>query len=228
MKYVFGNWKANKNYSEVQSWISEFQSKPLEIFEGVVEIVICPPYPFITTLHEAFASTPWIKIGSQDISYYGAGRYTGEVPAHSLGDIVSYSIIGHSERRSNFNETNTIIDQKAQNALESGIEPLVLIRDGNDTIPSNVSFVCYEPSSAISTGEGNIVQHNVPVQDIIEQKSLLSIPADFKFIYGGSVTTDTIHEYARVKEIDGVLPGSASLDPEAFYHIARAFVELQN
>lgn len=214
MKYIIGNWKANKNKAQAKAWIGEFLELSLENFQDKVAIIVCPPYPFLTLAHKAFKDTP-IQLGSQDISFFHAGSYTGEVAANTLADLVSYCIIGHSERRRYFKETDATVAQKTANVRDFEIEPIVCVRGISDQIPKNVKIIAYEPVHAIGTG------NNESVKKILEVKKCLHLDPDTIFIYGGSVIPDNSEEYLGSDEIDGVLLGGASLDPKKFYKIIK-------
>ena len=220
MKYLIGNWKANKNIAETRQWIDTFMSHDLNILKGHVEVVLCPPYPFIPLFADAFADHSHLHVGAQDISQFGAGTYTGEVAAHSLQGMVDFVLIGHSERRKYFSEKDNTVDQKAQNALGAGIEPIIIINDTKAIIPNGVTFVAYEPVESISSGK-LIKGQETPVSDILEKKNQLSLPSGAKFIYGASTAPYNVRDYVENPEIDGVLPGAASLNAEDFYTMAE-------
>lgn len=220
MKYIIGNWKANKNAAEVQKWIDAFKAKDLAVLAGHVEVILCPPFPFIPVLDWAFKEFDHIKIGAQDVSQFGGGEYTGEVAAHSLEGIVQYILVGHSERRKYFQETDGSTEQKAEATQSINAEPVVLVRSAKDQIPLGVQFVGYEPVDAIGTGD----TESIPA--IIDMKNELGVDASQKFIYGGSVKSHNVRDLVSVPEIDGVLVGGASLDPEEFYTILERCLHL--
>lgn len=215
MKYVIGNWKANKNLTETASWFDIFLSKDFTAVQGKVEIIICPPFPFLLYAKDRVQKFPFIKIGAQNISHFDSGPHTGEVSAANLKGVVSYSLIGHSERREFFNETDEHLIKKTDLALNCGITPLYCIRGESDVIPPSVQFVVFEPVSAIGTGQ------NVPVEEIVIIKNNIHLTADQKFVYGGSVSAGNVRSYLENPYIDGILPGGASLDPEEFYAIIQ-------
>ena len=220
MKYIIGNWKANKNLSETRSWIDTFMSKNTDVLKGRVEIVVCPPFPFIPLFDEAFRDHDHLHVGAQDISRYGAGTYTGEVSAHSLQGMVDFVLIGHSERRKYFDEKDNTVDQKVQNALSADIEPIVIVNDTKAIIPKGVSFITYEPADKISSG--TLVEgQNEELDVVLEEKAQMKLPKKSKFIYGASVAPYNVRGYMDNPEIDGVLPGAASLDPNTFYELAE-------
>ncbi len=223
MKYFIANWKANKNLKEALLWVDELKAllveskKTLDAIEAEeVKIIICPPYPLIIPISEALDKIKKIQFGSQDLSFYNAGAYTGEVAVRTLEGIVSYSIIGHSERRKYFKDSDASVDQKVQLANEHGIEPIVCVRDAHDLIPKGIKIVAYEPIEAIGSGA------NQPVEETLVMRHDLHIGRDVTFLYGGSVNEQNASEYTKHNEIDGLLIGGASLDPESFYKIINS------
>lgn len=213
MKYVIGNWKANKNINETAKWLDEFLKMDFSWIKNQVKIIICPPLPFIYPLKEKTKDLPYIKIGSQDLSAFEEGAYTGEVTAKSLAGLCDFAIIGHSERRQHIKETDEILFKKAAMAKKYDIEPVYCIRDEKDKLPGDILFVTYEPVWAIGTGK------NATLDDVLSLKQKLHLPPGKKFIYGGSVTGENVNQYLKSDEVDGVLPGGASLDPLQFYKI---------
>lgn len=221
MKYIIGNWKAYKTFSEAQDWMKSFISiikKRADIQKGLEEkqicFIMCPPYHYLSFLSEQVKGMDQVFIGSQDVSVHDPGKYTGEMPAALMKDMISYAIIGHSERRSLRNETDEEIETKVSHTYAQGIEPIVCIRGADDPIPDEAGIVAYEPVEAIGTGS------NMACRDVIDMKENLSLPPHMTFLYGGSVTRDNCEEYLSSPQIDGLLIGSASLDPEHFIDIA--------
>lgn len=219
MKYIIGNWKAHKNYNDAEKWIAEFCQYDLTSLEGKIEIIVCPPIPFLPLFKEKTKHYSFIKTGSQDISAYNEGAYTGEVVSKNLDQIADYCLIGHSERRRIFGETDQILFKKVEQALKFNIKPLFCIRGSDDQLPTQSEFVIYEPDEAIGTGK------NEPVETVIKVKNALSLSSSHKFIYGGSVTEKNANIYLTSKEIDGVLPGGASLNPLQFYQICTSALQ---
>jgi triosephosphate isomerase len=221
MKYIIANWKANKNMTEVQNWVTKFTMQlPTnemlmnKLQNNAVMLIICPPFPFIEALKPLEKIAPNIKIGAQTVSAFVDGAYTGEVTAKSLAGMISHAIIGHSERRSHFAETDESLADRVKNAKEQTIEPIYCIRGTEDAIPSDVMIVAYEPVEAIGTGM------NMPSNQVTEKKKLFQLPANSAFIYGGSVKEESAEEYLTNSDIDGLLIGGASLQPETFIAIA--------
>lgn len=220
MKYFIANWKAYKNLQETLEWIDIFTEK-LETDQAVrsklqnnnTHVIICPPSPLLFLFSDLIKRYPNISLGAQDISAYDEGSYTGETTGKSLRGVVSHVIIGHSERKRYFNETAEIIQKKTTQALANTIAPLVCFEKPQELLPNNADFFAYEPPSAIGTGK------NESLQNVLEIKKLLTFKKQYLFIYGGSITEKTIHEYLQSDEINGFLIGGASLDPVHFYTI---------
>ncbi len=211
---VVANFKANKTWAEVSDWIDTVGPKVGQ-FPGTV--VICPSIAFISQVSQKIESGSWqIKVASQDISKFEGGAYTGEVAASQIKDQVSYSIIGHSERRQNFGEDDKTLEAKVQNANAVGIKPIFCVQDENTLVPEGVKIVAYEPVFAIGTGTPDTPENAEAVGKSIKAKG------DFIVLYGGSVTGDNAKSFLKAGTIDGLLVASASLDPQSFLKIVEA------
>lgn len=213
MKYILGNWKANKNFVEVKQWIYTFQ-REYRAHEDVT-LGIFPPYPFISYVQGKLKDSRNVFVGSQSISSFEKGSYTGDVTATSLEGVAEYTIIGHSERRKTFGESDEQLAQKVTQALAHKIVPVYCVRDENDPIPAGVTMVAYEPVAAIGTGQNELPEQTVAM------KRKMKLPHGCIFIYGGSVTEKNAADYFATGEIDGFLIGKASLDPKQFIQIAE-------
>lgn len=209
MKYFIANWKANKNLKDAKEWADIFIKKA-NIGNKNLTVIICPPYPLIFSLNEKFKNIKNIFIGSQDVSMYEEGSYTGETSAKTMVGITTYGIIGHSERRKYFSETNNILFKKYEMTKKYEIEPIFCVRDEKDPIPESARFIAYEPVYAIGSGI------NEPAEKTVEMKKKLKIKKNNIFIYGGSVNEKNAIDYLHTNEIDGFLVGKVSLDPNRF------------
>src|SRR3989338_6951417 len=189
MKYIVGNWKSNKNLSEATAWLDAFTSYELGLFKNTVRVAIAAPFPLIALVKDTLRAFPWVKVASQDISPFGAGSYTGAVSTHNLDHLIDYCIIGHSERRKYFGETDTLIAAKTDIAHSSNIWTIVCVRSAQDIIPPHADFIAYEPVGAIGTG------HNEPLENVLAVKKMLSIPSSSYFIYGGSANPGNARQY---------------------------------
>jgi len=198
----------------MKQWIYTFQRE----YKAREEILvgIFPPFPFLSYVQGKLKDFKNVFVGSQTISSFGHGNYTGEVTAETLNGIVSHTLIGHSERRKIFQELPDQLAQKTREALAHSIIPIYCVRDENDHIPEGVTFVAYEPIEAIGTG------NNEAPSQVLERKKKLALPSDALFIYGGSVNEKNIGEYCAAGGIDGFLIGGASLDASLFVRIIHA------
>jgi len=210
MKYLIGNWKANKNIGETHEYIEKFTALYKESDDRTV--IVCPSYHLLSSVSR-ISGLPRVSVGSQDVSTKPFGSFTGEIAAPSLKGMVEYVIIGHSERRKHFGETDDILAAKTKQALDTGLTPIYCIRDEKDAIPERVRFVAYEPVAAIGTGQ------NEAPEKVLAMKQRLTLPANAVFIYGGSVNAANAGSYLNTGEIDGFLVGKASLDPASFLAI---------
>lgn len=213
MKYFVANWKANKNLDEALRWIDIF-AKQLPEKNGA-KIIICPPFQLLYSLAEKIKKLKNIYLGAQDISAFNNGNFTGEVTAKMLKNLIQYSIIGHSERRKYFSETDKEIEKKVIQAKKNQIEPILCVRDEKDKIFPQVKIVAYEPVFAIGTGI------NESPEKVLFMKKRLNLKSNTIFLYGGSVNEVNIKKYLSTNEIDGFLIGAASLDPIRFSHIIK-------
>src|SRR3989344_1160961 len=154
---IVANFKSNKTWDELAAWLEEIGPKT-NSFPGT--IVVCPSMAFISEAAQKVKDAGWkLKIGSQNISAYEVGAYTGEVAASQINDQVAYTIIGDSERRQYFGETDAILAEKVNLALKSQITPILCIQDENTPIPAEAKIVAYEPMFAIGTGNPDTPQN---------------------------------------------------------------------
>lgn len=213
MRYIFGNWKANKNFAEVREWLHGFEREYRKTAQTTIGVF--PPFPFISYVQGKLKDCKNVAIGAQTLSSYEKGSHTGEVTATTLEGIVDYVIIGHSERRKEFRETDAELAQKVEQALLHKMKPVYCVRDEHDPIPPGVEIVAYEPVAAIGTGQ------NEPPEQTVAMKKKMKLPKNCIFIYGGSVTEHNAYDYFATGEIDGFLIGKASLDPHQLLAIAH-------
>lgn len=224
MKLLIANWKASINKSETSEWLTTFlnyvdtNNLDAKLAEKDTTIVICPPFPLISTVSEQLEIYQHIKTGSQTISTVGQGAFTGEVTAELLKHYVQFAIIGHSERRKQFNETEEKIAEQIENCTSNGISSILCVRNEQDKIYPGVTAVAYEPVDAIGSG------HNAPIEDVIAMKQKLTLPENTSFIYGGSVDEQNIASYLQSGEIDGFLVGTASLHADSFIKLVEVMI----
>lgn len=214
MKTLIANFKSNKTKAEMQDWINRFFSFP----EAPVEVILCPSSIHLGLFPEH--RTARQLVGVQDVSPYPAGAYTGAIAAGNLaGYGVTHAIIGHSERRKHFGETNLEIARKIHESLEAEIIPILCVTKDEivsqaEAIPLSERerlLVAYEPIESIGTGHtdslASIVETLQRIRDVFRPQ---------KTIYGGSVSPTTTSEILKNESIDGFLVGSAALDVDKF------------
>lgn len=252
-KIIVGNWKLNKNLTEVAEWVDGMRILLKDVdYQKYLDVIVCPPYPYLLGMVDLLDDLG-LNVGAQDVSEYEEGTYTGEVSAKMLSEIVSYVLIGHSERRKFFKEDLSIIKNKTNKALMSGMTPIVCISDNvwENGLPSpkyNEKYFLnqlevvikglskkdsekiifgYEPPSAISKQKGGKgFGQAADVNGVVKTVELVkTIVPNNRVVYGGSVKADNVMSYLSQEVIDGVLPGSASLHAQDFGAMVTSAVE---
>ena len=240
---IAGNWKMNKTIKEGLEFIEGIKGKT----EGNAEVLICAPFTLLKDLKEATKGTN-IKIGAQNMHYENSGAFTGEVAAANLVELeMDYVIIGHSERRQYFNETDESCNKKVLKAIEVGINPILCCgetleeREANKTIEkvkgqiekglANVDskdiekvVVAYEPIWAIGTGKtATAEQANEVISEIrnVVRAMFGDLADKVRIQYGGSVKPENVAEIMGQSDIDGALVGGASLKAEDFLGLLK-------
>ena len=237
---IAGNWKMFKTVGEAASFFAEVKGKA-EI-DGV-ESVICAPYTTLPALVEAAKGTT-IGIGAQNLHFEDNGAFTGEISGVMLKDLgVQYAIIGHSERRAYFAETDGIVNKKVHAAFKHGLTPIVCVGEkleereagqtkevckvqteaalqGLSAEQAAKTVIAYEPIWAIGTGKSSTAADAEDViayiRDIVKTVSGEATAQAVRIQYGGSVKPNNIAEYMAQPNIDGALVGGASLEPASY------------
>lgn len=205
------NFKANKNLKETLDWIDAVG--PSLPKSDSLKIVACPSFTALSEAKKAILVGNYpIILGSQDLSSFPPGAYTGEEPAKFLSEFIELSILGHSERRTNFGETDKIVAKKVSQAFENSIIPLVCVETPQMSIPSNCKLVAYEPVFAIGTGSPDTPENADNIALEIKNKA----GADTEVLYGGSVNHENIKAFIQRENINGCLVGTGALDPGEF------------
>jgi len=252
-KIIIGNWKLNLDHLEAIQLLQKINYSLPEDIEENIEIVLSPSFTSLRSLQTVISSDKLkIKLSSQNVSQYSSGAYTGEISASQLKKLdIEYAIVGHSERRTLFNEVDSVINDKVNRLIDSDIVPIFCFGESIDERKSGTYLnfienqineglkglrkdkvkklvVAYEPIWAIGTGEvaslENIVEVLDYVKNIINKKPFFN-DDNIKFIYGGSVSPDNAEDILNSKIVDGALVGGASLDANKFLDIIKA-VEL--
>lgn len=222
-RLIVANWKSHKTLPEAIDWTKKFRSfieSHRQKFEkpGAPLIVIAPPYPFLFQVAELLTGLPNVSVGVQDISPFPAGKYTGAVSTRNLEGLpITHAIVGHSERRRYFRETNQEVANKVDLLIEAGITPIICvdqpyIDSQAYLIDKKLRMKCvvaYEPLESIGTGLSQEVAKVLPIVDEIKAAF-----GNLPIIYGGSVDVENIDTYLLAT--DGVLVGGASLEVEEF------------
>lgn len=211
---IVANLKSYKNLDEAKAWLEEFSKYKDEIQSlQNKEIIICPSFPYLFSFSSVISEN--IKIGAQDISPFDEGAYTGEVNAKQIKDFAQFVLVGHSERRTNFGETEDMLLKKVELSLKYGLEPIFLFQNKEDTIPNGVKIVGYEPVFAIGSGNPDTPHNADNIANLAKAKG------DYQVLYGGSVKSENVKSFTSKDNLSGVIVGGGSLDPEEFIKIIQ-------
>lgn len=240
--FIAANWKMNKTLSETQEFISKFIPEVKE--KSDVDIAIALPFTYLTVAAEKLKNTN-VMLAAQDVFYEEKGAYTGEISPLMLVDIgCQYVIVGHSERRQYFNETDDIVNRKIKAAKKAGLGVVLCIGESLDEREAGKTFdvlqreiekglngvdldnmvIAYEPIWAIGTGKTATPEQAQETHAYIRDRLNIlygNKADDLCIIYGGSVTPDNIDSLMACKDIDGALVGGASLKVESFIRIVK-------
>jgi triosephosphate isomerase (TIM) len=245
-KVMAANWKMNKNPEQTTVFFREFL--PLVAGHDHEEIVVCPPYIDLWTAWQASRGSN-VAIGAQDLYWEKEGAYTGEICSGMLLDVgCTHVIIGHSERRQYFGETDDMVNFKLKAALEAGLTPIVCVGEVLEereagatedvlrrqctrafhkvsTKKAGKMIVAYEPVWAIGTGKTATPQIASEAHLVIRGEAGKTfgdeLAGKLRILYGGSVKPDNVRALMAEEEIDGALVGGASLDPKSFAAIVN-------
>ena len=222
MKLLIANWKAQMTLSTTRTWLGEFtrflhEDKTLieSLKKQIFTIVVCPPFPFLPIVQDAFRQYPFIKLGVQTVSTFENGKFTGEVTIEAIKDFAQFAIIGHSEQRTHQKVSETHINDQINLCKKNNIKPILCIRGVKDEL-HGADTIAYEPVEAIGSGQ------NADLEDVLSMKKLLKISTETTYLYGGSADQHNITEYLKSGEIDGFLVGTASLNASSFFAMAQA------
>jgi triosephosphate isomerase len=247
ISFVAGNWKMNKTVAEARALVSEM-SRPLNEIGGV-EKVLCPPYTALLSVAALLEGSD-IGLGAQDMHWEAKGAFTGAISPVMLAEFCKYVIIGHSERRAYFGETNDTVNKKIAAARTASLTPIVCVGEtlaeyeshvtsdvvarqvreglkGLDAEAASKLVLAYEPVWAIGTGRASTgANAEAVVRDVI-RPALTALFGDaaaqaIRVLYGGSVTGANAAEFFSQPDIDGALVGGASLKVDDFVAIVKA------
>lgn len=218
--WVIANWKSNKTIAEALEWVSYVGPRIETRIEkrDYLKAVVCPVFSQTEEVKKAVMVGDYpLIVGAQDLSPYPEGAYTGEEAAKLLKEFVDLVILGHSERRQNFAETDKMVAEKTKQALAHDIIPLVCIQGENTPVPPECKLVAYEPIFAIGTGNPDTPENANRIAASIKQKH----GQEVEVLYGGSVTSENIGSFINQEHLNGVLIGKASLIAEEFVKIVN-------
>ncbi|MBU8790254.1 triose-phosphate isomerase [Oceanobacillus caeni] len=246
-KVIAGNWKMNKVLSEANSFVDEVKEKVPNSEQ--VEAIVCAPFPFLASLVEKTKGSK-LKIAAQNMHFENDGAFTGEVSPVMLKDLgVTHVVLGHSERREYFAETDETVNQKTHAAFQHGLTPIVCVgetleqREANETmglIETQVqkalqglseeqvanTIIAYEPIWAIGTGKtatseqaNEVCTH---IRNVVRELTSKATAEQVIIQYGGSVKPANVDELLAQSDIDGALVGGASLEADSFLQLVEA------
>ena len=249
---IAGNWKMYKTPAEAVAFVKELAPK-LAPYTSV-QRVVCPPFVCIPGVREALAGTD-IGVGAQNMYWEDQGAFTGEVSPMMLAGLVDYVIIGHSERRGYFGETDTTVNYKIKAALKHNLKPIVCVGESleQNRAGETVTFVggqvraafdkltaeqmlqivvAYEPIWAIGTGinatgeDANRIIRDA-VRHVLAEVFGDAVAQAVRIQYGGSVKPENMAEFMTQPHIDGALVGGASLKVDSFTELVRVAAEVK-
>lgn len=249
-KIVAGNWKMNLDYNEAKTLLKSLMAGK-DQFPQDVTIIICPSTPYLSAFSEVLKDQDWVQLGAQNNYFEDGGAHTGEVSPTQLKSLgVSFCLVGHSERRNDFNEDYAILSKKVKALLRHDIRPIfccgeqLQVRDSNvykEFVIKQIEdslfkfsaeelqkiVIAYEPIWAIGTGKTASAEQAQEIHQLI--RSRIASQYDEKtakavsILYGGSCKPENAGELFSQSDIDGGLIGGASLEADSFIEIANAY-----
>ncbi len=252
-KIIAANWKMNMTVGEAEAFLDTFL---LELGdESGVDVVIVPPFTALAKVGERLSNSSTVKLGAQNMAFEKSGAFTGEISAAMLRDLyVRYVVLGHSERRTLFGETDAIVNKKVRAAHEASLKPILCVgetlaeRDADrveevletqlrgslaDMSSKEIveTVIAYEPVWAIGTGRVATPEQAQAAHAFIRKTIAMiadqAVADKVRIQYGGSVKPDNAKTLLGQPDIDGALVGGASLDPRAFVEIVKAGASIE-
>ena len=242
---IAGNWKMNKTPSEAKELINEL--KPL-VADAACEVVVCPPFTDLYAVAEAIKGSN-IKLGAQNVHWAASGAFTGEISAAMLREIgVEYVVIGHSERRQYFGETDETVNKRAVFALQNGIKPIICVGESLEQREAGITkklvsdqtvaalagisaedvekvVIAYEPIWAIGTGKTATKEDAndviIAIRAAVASVFGQAVADKVRIQYGGSMNPKNASELMAMSDIDGGLIGGASLKAPDFAAVVK-------
>ena len=248
--FVAGNWKMNTTLTEAEALAVSLR-RELDGLPGV-DVALCPPFISLERVSRTLEGSS-LKVGAQNMHYEDKGAFTGEVSPAMLQGMCQFVILGHSERRNLFGETDELVNRKVRKAREVGLRPILCVgehleerQEGREEAVVSQSLsaclegvaspdgliVAYEPVWAIGTGLAATGEQAQAMSalirrllvDLYGQQGAKAVP----ILYGGSVTPTNVAEFVSQPDIDGALVGGASLDAQQFAEIVRVTAQVRN
>ena len=243
---LIGNWKMNGSKSSSELLVTQLCNFEKKNNKNQYDVVICPPFPLMDTISKLLLNSN-VCLGAQDCHYEKNGPFTGEVSANLLHDIgCEYVILGHSERRTLSNETDSRVKKKSDTALSSGLKVILCIGENSEAynsgktkeiiesqiidsapeqINENNTIIAYEPIWAIGTGAVASTAHIAEVHAFIKKTLIkrlgVSQAENIQIIYGGSLNQDNAFDIFSLHDVGGGLVGGASLNASSFHNICK-------
>lgn len=249
-KIVAGNWKMNNDFQEAEDLISDIADLLREETRGETIVLVCPPVIYLEMATDIAVENDFL-VGAQNCSQFDSGAYTGEISADMINSVgATHVILGHSERRAYFGETNQIIAEKVDAALRHAIIPIFCCGEVKAERESGIHFdviktqisegifhltveqiknlvIAYEPVWAIGTGltasPGQAQEMHAYIRGVIDQKYGETVAANTIILYGGSCNAKNAKELFSQPDVDGGLIGGASLKAKDFVTIVHSF-----
>jgi len=251
---IAGNWKMYKNITQAIELANGLKRELFELEPEMIDIVLCPPYTALSEVAEVVIGSN-ISVGAQDIYWQDEGAFTGEVSGMMIKEAgAQYVIIGHSERRTYFGETNETVNKKLKAALSHDLLPIVCVGETLKERESGVTFkvlenhiqnglkeisaegmekivIAYEPVWAIGTGKtatsAQAQEAHKYIRDLVAKMYNKEVASNVRIQYGGSVKPENISELMQQADIDGALVGGASLKVDSFTAIVKKASEIR-
>lgn len=246
-KVIAGNWKLNKTIGEAVKFTTLLKRE--NFGDGAPEIILCPVFTALSAVYDAIGDSE-IKLGAQNLYWEDKGAFTGEVSGVLLKDTgCEFAIIGHSERRQFFGETDATVNKRIQSAVGVGLTPIVCVGESlkereagktNEVLEKQVKgafagispedaagcYIAYEPVWAIGTGKvatpEQAQEAHLFIRTLLGQLYFPGLSQELPILYGGSVKPENAAEILRQPDVDGALVGGASLEVASFAGIVRA------
>jgi triosephosphate isomerase len=246
---IAGNWKMNNGPLDARSFFTDF-SKLTSAVSGEAEVLLCVPFVSIEASMDAARRVQGVQIGAQNFHFEKDGAYTGEISASMLRNLgCPYVIVGHSERREYFGETDEIVNKKVVKALQEGLSPILCVGEvlserkqgiQNDVVLKQLTgglatvaesdfkkiVIAYEPVWAIGTGETaspeQAQEMHAFIRSVLSKITSAKTADSIRILYGGSMKPENADELLSQPDVDGGLIGGASLKADSFFSIVES------